>query len=184
MEKPGQADPIRTGALNPDTDHRPEPDQPVRQRPIAGSIGRKRSIPNMPPFYRSPLRHAHRHGCPHRQPHQIPSTWPPLSLAEGQRGGTRHRDGGKDPTEPLLSAQPDPHRPTGACNTTHIIPPSRIWARQRGQERTPIVGYGALWERAILLAVCLVLVFALPLRSPVSSDDLPAGLWGSRTSRS
>jgi hypothetical protein len=27
----------------------------------------------------------------------------------------------RDPTEPALSAQPDPHRPTGACNTTHII---------------------------------------------------------------
>jgi hypothetical protein len=27
----------------------------------------------------------------------------------------------KRPTEPLLSAQPDPHRPTGACNPTHII---------------------------------------------------------------
>jgi len=25
-------------------------------------------------------------------------------------------------------AQPDPHRPTGACNTDHIMPTSRLWA--------------------------------------------------------
>ena len=38
-----------------------------------------------------------------------------------------HRDGGTDPTELLKSAQPGIHRPNGACNTTHIMPPSRIW---------------------------------------------------------
>ena len=46
----------------------------------------------------------------------------------GKGGGTRHRGGGTDPTEPQLSAQPEIHRPTGASNTSHIIPPSRIWA--------------------------------------------------------
>jgi hypothetical protein len=37
--------------------------------------------------------------------------------------GVAHATGTADrePTELLLSAQPDPHRPTGACNTTHII---------------------------------------------------------------
>jgi hypothetical protein len=47
---------------------------------------------------------------------QIPSKWLPLSLAYGQRRGTRHRDDGTDPTELLDPAQTDPHRPTGACN--------------------------------------------------------------------
>jgi hypothetical protein len=59
----------------------------------------------------------------------------PFSLANRQRGGTRHRDGGPRPTELLVTAQPDPHRPTGACNTTHIIAshtPSRIWAASSG----------------------------------------------------
>ena len=44
------------------------------------------------------------------------------------RSGTRHRDGGKDPTESLSLTQPKIRRPTGACNTNHIVPPSRIWA--------------------------------------------------------
>ena len=33
-----------------------------------------------------------------------------------------------DPTELQISAQPLLHRPTGACHTSHIIPPSRICA--------------------------------------------------------
>jgi hypothetical protein len=41
-------------------------------------------------------------------------------------GVTRHRDGGTDPTKLLDSAQPGIHRPNRACNTTHIMPPSRI----------------------------------------------------------
>ncbi len=34
----------------------------------------------------------------------------------------------RDPTELTSTVQPDAHRPTGACHTTHIIAPSRIWA--------------------------------------------------------
>ena len=34
--------------------------------------------------------------------------------------------GGTDPTELESAAQPVIHRPTGACNTTRIIPPSRL----------------------------------------------------------
>ena len=33
-----------------------------------------------------------------------------------------HRDGGPDPTELLLSAQPALHRPTGACHTPGKYP--------------------------------------------------------------
>jgi len=39
-----------------------------------------------------------------------------------------HRDGGPDPTELLDSAQQVFDRPTGACHTSHIIPPSRLFA--------------------------------------------------------
>ena len=58
------------------------------------------------------------------------------------RGGTRHRDGGPRPTESLISAQPDPHRPTGACHTTLIIanqhtqPDIRGWTNDGFQEIT------------------------------------------------
>ena len=41
----------------------------------------------------------------------------------------------RDPTELALTAQPPSHRPTGACNTTHIIaydPPSRLCATWEG----------------------------------------------------
>ena len=37
-----------------------------------------------------------------------------------------HREGGPDPTELLYLAQPVFHRPTGACHTSHIIPPGRF----------------------------------------------------------
>ncbi len=36
--------------------------------------------------------------------------------------------GGTDPTELETAAQPVIHRPTGACNTNRIIPPSRLCA--------------------------------------------------------
>ena len=39
----------------------------------------------------------------------------------GGRGGTSHPEGGPRPTELLVTVQPDPDRPTGACNTTLII---------------------------------------------------------------
>ena len=39
-----------------------------------------------------------------------------------------HRDGGPDPTELVISAQQVFHRSTGACHTSHIIPPSRLCA--------------------------------------------------------
>ena len=39
--------------------------------------------------------------------------------------------GGTDPTELVSAAQPVIHRPTGACNTNGIIPPSRICASCR-----------------------------------------------------
>jgi len=138
---------------------------PARTRPTTRPATRSRQCP--PGTTRSPTRRRcdqlprrpeRRHGCPHRQPLRIPSTWLPLSLAYGQRGGTRHRDGGTDPTELLLSAQPASHRPTGACNTNHIIPPSRIWAalleygwvdiRLRRTRRRSIPGY---WARDALL---------------------------------
>jgi len=41
-----------------------------------------------------------------------------------------HRDGGSDPTELVASAQPALNRPTGACHTNHIIPPSRLCAAE------------------------------------------------------
>ena len=57
----------------------------------------------------------HRHGCPF------------LSLT-GK--GVAHATGTaeQDPTELVSAAQPASHRPTGACNTTHIMTPSRMWA--------------------------------------------------------
>jgi hypothetical protein len=64
-----------------------------------------------------PALRAHR---PHRT-HQISLTSSPLSLAYRRRGGTRHRNGGPRPTELGSTAQHDPHRLSGACNTTHII---------------------------------------------------------------
>ena len=44
------------------------------------------------------------------------------------KGWQHHRDGGRDPTELLDSAQQVFHCPTGACHTSHIIPPSRLCA--------------------------------------------------------
>ncbi len=46
----------------------------------------------------------------------------------GRSGKTAYSDGGKDRTEPERLAQPEIPRPTGACSTTRIIPPSRLWA--------------------------------------------------------
>jgi hypothetical protein len=53
---------------------------------------------------------------------------PKRSQAETVISGVEERDGGADPTELLLTAQPVHRRPNGACNTSHIMPPSRIWA--------------------------------------------------------
>ena len=77
--------------------------------------------PTLHRSYRALPQHAYRRGYrPHRTL-QIPLTSSPLSLAYRRRGGTRHRNGGPRPTELPLTARPDPHRPSGACNTTHII---------------------------------------------------------------
>ncbi len=46
-----------------------------------------------------------------------------------------HWDGGPDPTELLDSAQQVFHRPTGACHTSHIIPPSRLCAALAGRKQ-------------------------------------------------
>jgi len=39
----------------------------------------------------------------------------------------------RDPTELVSAVQPDARRPTGACNTTHIMTPSRIRAAEDGR---------------------------------------------------
>ena len=115
-----------------DADHRTEPTQPVRQGPIAGCIGWKRSDSQHAAVridrgcnvhigvrvHTTEYSGYHRHSCPF------------LSL---QAEGVAHATGTaeRDPTEPVLTAQPASHRPTGACNTTLIIAydtPCRKWA--------------------------------------------------------
>jgi hypothetical protein len=51
---------------------------------------------------------------------------PRRSQAETVISRVGDQDGGADPTELINSAQPGNHRPNDACNTSHIMPPSRI----------------------------------------------------------
>jgi hypothetical protein len=78
--------------------------------------------------------------CPQRHPHPQHHPTPPISAhMGGYRGG---------PTEAADKAQPDAHRPTGACNTTRIIAydkPSRIWAVSREQSLVVRLGIFASW---------------------------------------
>jgi hypothetical protein len=56
---------------------------------------------------------------------------PPLAPSPAERGGiilTASPYVLEIPATIPTSYQPGIHRPTGACNTTHIMPPSRIWA--------------------------------------------------------
>ncbi len=161
MEVSGQADAIRPGALDTDLDDRTKPGEPLGEPPVAGLVDRER----LDPQHGSVLierrcdmhigmrvhttNHTgyHRHDCPF------------LSLTGG-RGGTRHRDGGPRPTELVVSVQPDPHRPTGACNTTLIIANQHTQPDTGGgiRPRQPVpVGYAATPT-----ATCLVSTDSAP----------------------
>jgi hypothetical protein len=52
---------------------------------------------------------------------------PKRSQAETVISSVGDRDGGTDPTELIKAARQVIYRPNGACNTTTIISPSRIW---------------------------------------------------------
>ena len=80
------------------------------------------------------------------------------------KGVTNHRDGGRDPTELLDSAQPViTARPVEATPAT-IIPPSRLWA---GKPLVFVVG-GYATRRSI--SSCYGAVLAVSTASPCDSS--------------